>query len=86
MRNCLYFRLYSSAVFKDSFEDWSRPDILLRPADDLILQMKAMNIVKVINFPFPTPPDMEQLRSGEKRLYVLGALEEKTPKQGTLKL
>merc|ERR1719319_359570 len=33
-----------------------------------------MNIEKVVNFPFPTPPDAVQLREGERRLQLLGAL------------
>ena len=34
-----------------------------------------MDIEKVVNFPFPTPPDMEQLCAAERRLLLLGALE-----------
>lgn len=37
--------------------------------------MKVMNIDKVVNFPFPTPPDIVQLKMAEKRLAILGALE-----------
>lgn len=48
--------------------------------DDLVLQMKAMNIVKVINFPFPTSPDVLQLKSAERRLKILGALENNSSK------
>ncbi|PSN33185.1 putative ATP-dependent RNA helicase kurz [Blattella germanica] len=47
-----------------------------KPVDDLLLQMKAMNIDKVVNFPFPSPPDLQQLMSAERRLVLLGALEE----------
>jgi ATP-dependent RNA helicase DHX37/DHR1 len=38
--------------------------------------MKIMNIDKVVNFPFPTPPGHEQLKLAEKRLCLLGALEQ----------
>ena len=55
------YRLYSSSVYKDEFEKFSPPEIVSRPVDDLILQMKAMGIEKVINFPFPTPPSEESL-------------------------
>ena len=55
-------RLYSSSIFHNEFPDFSRPEITERPVDDLVLQMKAMNIVKVINFPFPTPPSQDALR------------------------
>jgi ATP-dependent RNA helicase DHX37/DHR1 len=37
--------------------------------------MKAMGIDKVVNFPFPTPPDREQLAQSEKLLEYLGALD-----------
>ena len=86
------YRLYSSAVFQNEFEKFSKPEITRRPVDDLLLQMKvrplipfnclqqilhslfnsqpsptvhvctlhciqAMNIDKVVNFPFPAPPE-----------------------------
>jgi len=69
------YRLYSSAVFNNDMKDFSMPEILKRPVDDLLLQMKTMNIDKVVNFPFPTCPDMTQLRSAETRLQQLGALQ-----------
>ena len=54
---------------------FSTPEILSRPVDDLMLQMKTMNIDKVINFPFPTTPDHDQLLTAETRLTQLGALQ-----------
>lgn len=68
-------RLYSSAVFNDEFDDWSVPEIQRKPVDDLLLQMKALRIDRVVNFPFPSPPDAIQLRVAEKRLTLLGALQ-----------
>ena len=68
------YRLYSSAVFNNDMKDFSVPEMQQRPVDDLLLQMKTMNIEKVVNFPFPTPPDLVQLREGERRLQLLGAL------------
>eukprot|EP00040_Diaphanoeca_grandis_P032054 m.193215 g.193215 ORF g.193215 m.193215 type:complete len:1171 (+) comp32496_c0_seq1:126-3638(+) len=69
------YRLYSSAVFQHDFPQFSIPEIKQMPVDGLMLQMKAMNIDKVINFPFPTPPDHQALRAAEKLLVLLGALE-----------
>ncbi|NXK32609.1 DHX37 helicase, partial [Piprites chloris] len=77
------YRLYSSAVFMD-FEKFSAPEITKRPVEDLILQMKALNIEKVINFPFPTPPPTETLAAAEELLIALGALKE-PPVTGRLK-
>ncbi|TKR76831.1 hypothetical protein L596_017911 [Steinernema carpocapsae] len=68
------YRLFSSAVFED-FDSFAMPEILNKPVDQLVLHMKSMNIVKVGNFPFPTPPDMDQLEIAEKRLLKLGALK-----------
>ncbi|XP_015512446.2 probable ATP-dependent RNA helicase kurz isoform X1 [Neodiprion lecontei] len=73
------YRLYSSAVFNDQFEQFSMPEIQRKPVDDLLLQMKVMNIDKVVNFPFPSSPDVLQLKSAEKRLCILGALDQSKP-------
>ncbi|KAF5285220.1 hypothetical protein FQR65_LT13335 [Abscondita terminalis] len=70
------YRLYSSAVFNDSFQEYSVPEIQQKPVDDLFLQMKCMNVDKVHNFPFPTAPDLMQLKTAESRLEILGALKD----------
>ena len=43
------YRLYSSAVYTDCAQ-FSKPEILSRPVEDLLLQMKSMNIDKVGNY------------------------------------
>ncbi|MBZ3878785.1 putative ATP-dependent RNA helicase DHX37 [Sciurus carolinensis] len=68
------YRLYSSAVFSD-FEQFPPPEITRRPVEDVVLQMKALNVEKVINFPFPTPPSTEALLAAEELLIALGALQ-----------
>jgi len=73
------YRLYSSAVFANDMKEFSVPEILERPVDDLLLQMKTMNIDKVVNFPFPTCPDIVQLQTAETRLQQLGALQAPPP-------
>jgi len=78
----LFFRLYSSAVYNDQFEEYGQSEIQKKPVDDLLLQMKAMNIDKVVNFPFPTPPDIIQLKTAENRLTILGALQAPKKKEG----
>lgn len=77
------YRLYSSAVFGD-FTLFSEAEITRRPVEDLVLQMKDLNIEKVVNFPFPTPPSTEALVAAEQLLVSLGALEE-PPCTGRLK-
>ncbi|KAM0749651.1 P-loop containing nucleoside triphosphate hydrolase protein [Meredithblackwellia eburnea MCA 4105] len=69
------YRLYSSAVFENYFDQHTKPEILRMPIEGVVLQMKSMNIDSVSNFPFPTPPDRESLRKAEKTLVNLGALE-----------
>jgi ATP-dependent RNA helicase DHX37/DHR1 len=61
-------------VFSDQFEQFAAPEIQHKPVGDLLLQMKAMNIDKVVNF--PSPPDLAQVKSAERRLVLLGALKE----------
>jgi ATP-dependent RNA helicase DHX37/DHR1 len=70
------YRLYSSAVFSNDFAEHSEPQILQKPVDDVLLQMKVMNIDNVVNFPFPTRPSTESLKSAEKKLILLGALDD----------
>lgn len=77
------YRLYSSAVFGD-FSLFSDAEITRRPVEDLVLQMKDLNIDKVVNFPFPTPPSAEALVAAEQLLVSLGALKE-PPRTGRVK-
>ncbi|CAK6950737.1 probable ATP-dependent RNA helicase DHX37 [Scomber scombrus] len=77
------YRLYSSAVFGD-FSLFSEAEITRRPVEDLVLQMKDLNIDKVVNFPFPTSPSAEALIAAEQLLVSLGALKE-PPRTGSIK-
>lgn len=69
------YRLYSSALFEDHFAKFAQPEIMRMPIEGVVLQMKSMNIDQVVNFPFPTPPDRQQLSIAERLLTNLGALE-----------
>lgn len=71
------YRLFSSAVFDHYFEKFSKPEIQRMPIEGIVLQMKSMNIENVVNFPYPTPPDRDQLASAETLLVTLGALDVK---------
>lgn len=70
------FRLYSSAVYTNDFPEHSEVQILQKPVEDVLLQMKSMNIDNVVNFPFPTRPSIEALKAAEKKLIILGALDD----------
>ncbi|KAL4094436.1 hypothetical protein PRIC1_010097 [Phytophthora ramorum] len=68
------YRLYSSAVYDTEFQKFSSPEILCQPIDDLVLQMKAMGIHNVQQFPFPTPPDRQAVKNALATLVNLGAV------------
>jgi ATP-dependent RNA helicase DHX37/DHR1 len=68
------YRLYSSAVYERDFKEFSEPEILRMPIEGVVLQLKAMNLQHVINFPFPTPPDRTSLASSERLLTYLTAI------------
>ncbi|CAG8971343.1 hypothetical protein HYALB_00005961 [Hymenoscyphus albidus] len=68
------YRLYSSAVYERDFQEFAEPEILRMPIEGVVLQLKAMNLQHVINFPFPTPPDRQSLASSEKLLTYLSAI------------
>ncbi|KAK6534695.1 putative ATP-dependent RNA helicase DHR1 [Arthrobotrys megalospora] len=69
------YRLYSSAVFERDFDQFAKPEISRMPIEGVVLQMKAMGLNTVVNFPFPTPPDRDEIRKAEKLLGYLGALD-----------
>ena len=73
------YRLFSSALFNDEMQQFARPEIQRKPVEDVLLQMKAMHVDRVVNFPFPSPPDRQQLSAAEERLVQLGALQRPTP-------
>ena len=58
----------------------SEPEIRRLPVDGLVLQMKAMNIDVVANFPFPTPPEPHAIKTAEKLLIMLGAIDKLSKK------
>ncbi|EJC98118.1 P-loop containing nucleoside triphosphate hydrolase protein [Fomitiporia mediterranea MF3/22] len=72
------YRLYSSALFENHFDQFARPEILQMPIEGVVLQMKSMHIDTITNFPFPTPPDRTSLRKAEVLLTRLGALSPTT--------
>ena len=68
------YRLYSSAVYERDFPAFADPEILRMPIEGVVLQLKSMNLQKVVNFPFPTPPDRQNLAKAEKLLEYLAAI------------
>lgn len=68
------YRLYSSAVYERDFQEFAEPELLRMPIEGVVLQLKAMNLQHVVNFPFPTPPDKQSLRKAERLLNYLSAI------------
>ncbi|PGH17235.1 hypothetical protein AJ80_04877 [Polytolypa hystricis UAMH7299] len=68
------YRLFSSAIYENEFQEYTEPEILRTPIEGVVLQMKSMGLHHVINFPFPTPPNRTGLIKAEKLLKNLGAL------------
>jgi ATP-dependent RNA helicase DHX37/DHR1 len=68
------YRLYSSAVYERDFPEFAEPEILRMPIEGVVLQLKAMNLQHVVNFPFPTPPDRDSLANSERLLTYLSAI------------
>ncbi|KAK2852126.1 hypothetical protein FQN49_005343 [Arthroderma sp. PD_2] len=68
------YRLFSSAIYEDSFAEHTEPEILRTPIEGVVLQMKHMGLHHIINFPFPTPPDRTGLAKAERLLQNLAAL------------
>ena len=69
------YRLFSSAHFMDEMKPHADPQILGVPVEGVVLQMRAMGIDKVMNFPFISPPEKTSLMAAEKTLQILGAVE-----------
>ncbi|ROW09105.1 hypothetical protein VPNG_05724 [Cytospora leucostoma] len=70
------YRLYSSAVYERDFQEFAEPELLRMPIEGVVLQLKAMNLQHVVNFPFPTPPDRQSLIKAERLLTYLSAIND----------
>jgi ATP-dependent RNA helicase DHX37/DHR1 len=48
---------------------------LVRPIEEVVLALKSMKISKIGDFPFPTPPDRNQVDAAIKLLASIGCIE-----------
>ena len=74
------FRLYSSGVYEHAFKKNSDPEILTRPADEIILLLKSMGVDNIERFPLPKPFTKEAIERATAILKHLSAINEKTEK------
>ena len=66
-------RLYSEADFERR-DEFTEPEILRTSLASVILQMAALGLGAVADFPFIDPPDLRAVRAGEQLLEEIGAL------------
>jgi ATP-dependent helicase HrpA len=76
--NGICIRLYAEEDFleRPRFTD---PEILRTNLASVILQMAALDLGAVSEFPFLDPPDARQIRDGVNLLHELGALDPSAP-------
>jgi ATP-dependent helicase HrpA len=67
-------RLYTQEDF-DGRDEFTEPEILRTNLASVILQMTAIGLGDVGEFPFVEPPDRQAIRDGDLLLEELGALE-----------
>jgi len=68
------YRLFSSAVFNDIFQEFPPVNLLLAPLDSVLLFMASLGISNLRRFPWPTPPEEAAVSAARQRLVHLGAL------------
>ena len=68
------YRLYSSAIYEQYFAEHAEPEILRTPIEGIVLQLKALGLRSIADFPFPTSPNLDSLLKAEKLLTYLKAL------------
>jgi len=68
-------RLYSEADY-NSRPQFTDPEILRTSLASVILQMKALNLGDIQDFPFIDPPDYRAIRDGFQTLHEIGAIDE----------
>ncbi|KAI0124400.1 P-loop containing nucleoside triphosphate hydrolase protein [Xylariales sp. AK1849] len=68
------YRLFSSAVYERDLPQFADPELLRMPIEGVVLQLKAMRLSNVANFPFPTPISQRSLAKAERLLMYLSAI------------
>jgi ATP-dependent RNA helicase DHX37/DHR1 len=64
------YRLYSAALF-GKLANYSKPEILRSPLNQTLLQLKALGIDNILQFPFVTMPPVASIKSSLKQLALL---------------
>lgn len=69
------YRLYSTPVYANIFQRFSEPEIMNSPIENIILQLKAIGISNILKFPFPTPPNFENIKDSIISLVKMKGLK-----------
>lgn len=69
-------RLYSEEDYNRRAQ-FTDPEILRTNLASVILQMKALRLGDIVEFPFIDPPDTRAVRDGYQTLHEIGAIDEK---------
>ncbi|EKF37725.1 ATP-dependent RNA helicase, putative [Trypanosoma cruzi marinkellei] len=69
------YRLYSTAVYSNLMPKHGLPEILRTSLESVVLLMKYLGIDNVGSFPFPSPPNEDELRRALTHLTLIGALD-----------
>lgn len=78
-------RLYSEQDFA-ARPEFTDPEILRTNLASVILQMAALKLGNIQDFPFVQAPDVKAIRNGITLLHELGAIEDKTTADGVPRL
>ncbi len=76
-------RLYSEEDYL-ARERFTPPEIQRTNLASVILQLLALDLGPIDEFPFLDPPRAEAIRDGYKTLFELGAIDERSPRPGPL--
>ncbi|XP_044755800.1 probable ATP-dependent RNA helicase DHX35 [Coccinella septempunctata] len=74
MRSGKVYRLYKEEYF-NKLPDSTPPEIVRTSLTSVILHLKALGIKNILNFKFPNPPPVKNLRSALEILYALDAID-----------
>ena len=71
------YRLYSSNIYNNFFNEFQTPEIERLPLESIILILKGMGIDRVINFPFPSQISIEGMKRANEILKIIKLLDTK---------
>ncbi|KAK7254704.1 ATP-dependent RNA helicase [Aureococcus anophagefferens] len=70
------YRLYSSALFAETFDAFEAPEVARLPLLDVVLAAKDLGVADVGSFPFPSRPPPAELAAAGRALERLGCVGE----------